>query len=256
MLEKINNTQLGYLDIGFGENCLFLHGNRDCKEVFKRMIPFLKNEYHMMFMDYRGHGESDICIDGFGYDQFILDIDTLLCEKNVKKINLIGHSLGGVLSLLYYLKFPEKVNSIVLMGTSSHFVSKFKRPKRGTVITQSCIKDTNALAKPFFFTPTNKDVEKEIVNNWSNLSATTHENMIKMGHIDLRCMLEQVKCNVLLIVGGQDKICSVEEGEYMNSKIPNSSLKIIPNTGHYMFMENPQMTSSLINEFLGKFHKQ
>jgi pimeloyl-ACP methyl ester carboxylesterase len=252
MNHEFNGINFSIYEKGEGDICLFLHGNRDRKEVFQYLIPYLDGQFHLIFLDLRGHGDTDAPFEGYSYDQFLNDINALIEYKEIRTFNLIGHSLGGVLSILYALKYPEKIKNLILMGTSAHFVPKFKRPPMGTTITEEMIKITNENAAPYFFLPEFNEVQTEILSNWSKVPSYVHEKMIQMGHPDLREKIKEIKKPTLLIVGEKDKICTQEDGIFIHEQIKGSELEVIKDSAHFMFMERPKEVSDKILSFLKK----
>ncbi len=250
MKHNLNGIKFSFFEKGEGEHCLLLHGNRDRKEVFRYMVPYLEGRCHLMLFDLRGHGDTEKPVEGYTYDQFLYDIDAFVEYKNIKTFNLIGHSLGGVLSILYTLKYPEKVKRLILMGTSAYFVPKFKRPAIGTLVTEKLIGITNRNAAPYFFLPEFKEVEDEILSNWSKVPPHVHESMIRMGHPDLREKIKEISKPTLLIVGEKDRISTMDDVSFIHEQINGSQLKVIKDSGHFVFMERSKEVSDTILSFL------
>jgi len=248
---NINGTQIAVKEYGTGqEHCLLLHGNRDRKEVFESLANQMAEKYHIVTMDYRGHGQSKVSISGYDYSQFVADIDAVLEALDMHCVNMIGHSLGGVLAVLYQQKYPKKVKQLVLLGTSPYFKSSFQRQKRGEAITPQKIKETNEAAEPYFFSAGHEQVKKFILANWEQLPAYVHEKMIAMGHTDISPLLEKIMCRVLLVIGDLDKICTIDTAEEMKQKMKEARLAVIKDADHYMFMEKPLETAQQIQLFL------
>lgn len=246
---KLTNIKFAYEENGTGDTCLFLHGSRDRKEVFGRLTSAIK-DYHMLRLDFRGHGETDKPFTGYDYNQFLHDIEQFLNYKKVETLNIIGHSLGAVLAILFALQFKRRVKKLVLMGAHSHFKPKFKRPKTEDIIDQSLIEKINVGAVPFFFLPQYKHVQTEVLANWSRVPPHVHKGLINMGHPDLRNLVGKIDVPTLLIFGEKDRISSCKEGRFLAKQIKNSKLAIISDTGHFMFMEKPKVVAQEILKFL------
>jgi len=246
----LNHVSFAYKEAGSGFATLFLHGSRDRKEVFDSLIPFLKNDLRVLFMDLRSHGDSEVTQSGFSYEQFVDDIHQLIRGKKIQQLNLVGHSLGGVLTLLFSLQHPELIHKIVLLGTSASFVPKFKRPISGSVINAKIIEETNLQAMPFFFLPEFPHVQEFILAHWSRMHPSVHERLIKMGHFDCRSSLEKINVPTLIVCGEKDRICPIESGQLLHKQISGSVLKVIEGTGHFMFMEKPTEVARELLSFL------
>jgi len=250
---QIRDSVYSYFETGSGEYCLFLHGSRDRKEVFRCLIPYLEKHYKLIFIDLLGHGDTDKPREGYTFDRIITDIEEFVRLKGINHLNLIGHSLGGILSILFTLKHTDLVKKLVLLGVSPHFIPKFKRPAKIDIINKTTIENVNEAAAPFFFLPEYENVKHEILENWSLILPHVHANLIKMGHPDLRLKVKDITCPTLLVFGQKDRIATCEEGLYLNQQISNSRLIIIENTAHFMFMEQSKKVSEEISNFLATY---
>ncbi|MCZ6853012.1 MAG: alpha/beta hydrolase [Gammaproteobacteria bacterium] len=93
---------------------LLVHGGRDHCRNWDWVAEQLRDDYHIIAPDLRGHGDSQWVIGG-GYNQidYVYDIAQLLNQKKMTPTTIIGHSLGGSISLLYTGLYPETVAKLV-----------------------------------------------------------------------------------------------------------------------------------------------
>ena len=93
---------------------LLVHGGRDHCRNWDWVAERLRDDYHIIAPDLRGHGDSQWIIGG-SYNQidYVYDIAHLLNQKKMTPVTIIGHSLGGSISLLYSGLFPETVAKLV-----------------------------------------------------------------------------------------------------------------------------------------------
>lgn len=245
----INDVSFSYIECGNGEPCLCLHGSRDRKDYFDGIMKIMSDKYHLIAIDFRGHGDTEKTDKGYNFPQFVNDIVIFLQKKKIKQINLIGHSLGGVISLLLAYKYPYIVKKIVLIGSVISFSAQFRRPKVNERISQKDIEETNKNAFPYFFMREYKDIAQQVLDNWSQIPPHVHESLIRMGHFDLDSVVSSIRHKILLIYGDEDKISSKEARFEMLSKLKNSTIKSINNAGHFVFMEKPIEVSKLILNF-------
>lgn len=151
------------------------------------------------------------------------------CNNINEKIDLCGLSLGGILALNYAMDFPEKVNSLVLIGTP------YKVPKIMFSI-QNMI---------FRFLP------KSIFVNMAFDKKDTFILGNTMKELDFSNSLQKVKCPTLIICGEEDN-ANIKSADYLSKNIKNAELKIITNTGHIVNEENPRELSKLLIEYWKK----
>lgn len=247
---KTKGIRLFYSCQGTGEAVLCLHGNRDSSEVFRELAGVLGTHYQVLCADLRGHGQSEYTGPAFTLEDMVDDLIRLLDERGLKKVTLIGHSLGSTLALLLAAREPERVNKLVLMGAAATFKVPFKRPDQGEEITPDTVRQTNAAAVPFFFTEGHAEVQQRILEGWSQLPAATHRLMIQIRHPDLRPVLQGIKQRTLIVTGQEDRITPLSKALELNRYLPDSRMLAVPGTGHFMFLEEPAVVSEAVLSFL------
>ena len=108
--------RLHYVDWGNEDAppLLLVHGGRDHCRNWDWVAEALRDDYHIVAPDLRGHGDSQWVIGG-GYNQidYVYDVAQLLNQKKTTPATVIGHSLGGSISLLYSGLFPKTVTKLV-----------------------------------------------------------------------------------------------------------------------------------------------
>ena len=108
--------RLHYVDWGNQEAppLLLVHGGRDHCRNWDWVAEALREEYHIIAPDLRGHGDSQWMLGGsYGLSDYVYDIAQLLHQTKLQPIKIIGHSLGGVVSLQYTGLFPNTVEKVV-----------------------------------------------------------------------------------------------------------------------------------------------
>lgn len=110
------NIDLYYREKGKGEVLVLLHGNSDSSKYFVNQIEFFKDNYRVIALDTRGHGNSPRGDMAFTISQFADDLNNFLNKLNIDKINLLGFSDGANIAMKFALKYPEKLNALILDG--------------------------------------------------------------------------------------------------------------------------------------------
>ena len=134
---------------------------------------------------------------------------TEYCNMNDGQINLCGISLGGILALNYTLDFPDKVKSLVLIGTP-HKIPKVMFSIQNIV---------------FRFLP------KSMFENMAFNKKDTFILGNSMKELDFSNIVNRIKCPTLVICGKKDST-NIKSAYYLSENIQNAKLKIIENTGH------------------------
>lgn len=150
------------------------------------------------------------------------------CNSFNEKINLVGLSLGGILAIDYIAEFPEKVNSIILIGTP------YEIPK--TIFTIQ-----NIIYK---FMP------KRIFEKISCPKKDMIRLLKSMSELSIPDKAPNIKCNTLIICGEKEKDnINMKSAKQLNKVIQNSKFKIIENAGHEVNIDNPKELANIINDF-------
>ncbi len=170
--------------------------------------------------------------------------------KGYDKVNVLGNSLGGHITLLYALAHPEKVNSVILTGSSGLFENTLGStfPKRGDYeFIRKKTADT-------FYDPevATKDLVDEVydtVNDRNKAIRIVATAKSAVRH-NLGDKLHNIKKPTLLVWGRQDNVTPIFVGEKFNELIEGSKLEIVEECGHAPMMEKPDDFNKVLETFL------
>ncbi len=113
--------RLHYLDWGNEDAppLLLVHGNRDHCHNWDWVAEALRDHYHILAPDFRGHGDSAwVYGSGYSHSEYVYDLAQLIHQQHLAPLNIIAHSLGGGVALRYAGVYPENINKmIVVEGT-------------------------------------------------------------------------------------------------------------------------------------------
>jgi pimeloyl-ACP methyl ester carboxylesterase len=113
---------------------LLVHGGRDHCRNWDWVAERLRDRYHIIAPDLRGHGDSEWA-DGGGYNEinYVYDIAQLVRQKSMAPVTIIAHSLGGSIALLYSGLFPETVRKVVAIEGLGPSPEMLKRMRETTI---------------------------------------------------------------------------------------------------------------------------
>lgn len=148
------------------------------------------------------------------------------CNEFDGQIHLCGLSLGGILALNFVLDFPQKVKTLVLIGTP------YKVPKVAFSF-QNII---------FRFLP------KSIFETMAFDKKNTFALGDTMKNLDFSDRVKNIKCPTLILCGKKDS-ANMKSADYLSQSIRSAELKIIENTGHVINEENPKALANILNEY-------
>jgi len=95
---------------------LLVHGGRDHCRSWDAIARALRPHFHVLAPDLRGHGDSDWAKGGsYSLTEYVYDLSRLARHLYARQVTIIGHSMGGMVGLIYAGTFPEQVSSLVVL---------------------------------------------------------------------------------------------------------------------------------------------
>ncbi len=110
--------RLHYLDWGNAdaEPLLLVHGNRDHCHNWDWVAQALRDDYHIVSPDFRGHGDSEwVWGSAYSHSEYVYDLAQLIHQQNLAPVTIIAHSLGGGVALRYAGIYPENIKKMVVI---------------------------------------------------------------------------------------------------------------------------------------------
>ncbi|MCH2187297.1 alpha/beta hydrolase, partial [Myxococcota bacterium] len=118
----LKEMTIGYDDCGLrvGRPLLMVHGFTGHRDDFEGVRDTLAAERRVLIPDLRGHGDSGrgTEIKHYGFGRVIEDLCGLLDHLGIEEVDLLGHSMGGMIALRFALACPERVHSLIAMNTT------------------------------------------------------------------------------------------------------------------------------------------
>ena len=108
--------RLRYVDYGRADTPLLvlIHGGRDHARSWDFVAAALRDRYHVVAPDLRGHGDSAWAVGSqYAMPDYLLDLNQLLRHIGIRPVILVGHSLGGAIALQYAGTYPDRVSAVV-----------------------------------------------------------------------------------------------------------------------------------------------
>src|SRR5436190_19078367 len=114
-----NNVKLHYLDWGgAGETLLFLHGMGDTAHIYDQLAPKFTNQFRVLGLTRRGHGESEIPETGYDTATLVEDIRQFLDSMKIKRAVLVGHSFAGDELSRFAVVHPDHVIKVIYFDSA------------------------------------------------------------------------------------------------------------------------------------------
>ncbi|MFN3918299.1 MAG: alpha/beta fold hydrolase [Flavobacteriales bacterium] len=249
--QLVKEGEFTYLEKGEGPVLLLLHGLFGALSNFNDVIDHFSNRYKVVIPMLPLY---EMPILTTGVSSLAKFVERFVEHKKFDKVMLLGNSLGGHVSLVYSLKHPEKVDKMILTGSSGLYENAFggSFPRRGD---KEYLRQKIALT---FYDPTM--VTDQLVDECHE-AVTNRDKVIRILALaksairhNMAKELGNYKMPVCLIWGKNDTITPPEVAEEFNTKIENSTLFWIDKCGHAPMMEHPKEFNQILENWLNTFH--
>lgn len=225
-MEKIiyvNQCRINLTIEGSGEPLLFLHGNGEDHNYFQQQREVFNKQFQCIYMDSRGHGESDLGTSGLSLNLMADDVIKVVEELNLSSVNGLGFSDGANIAILAALKQPHIFKKIILNGANINP----KGLKTSVYLT---------MLKEYM---TVRGIKKEL------LSLMINEPQLRFDD------LKKIQSPTLVIAGEKDMI-KTSHTKMIAATLPNAQLAIIPNADHFCAFKQALTFNEIVLDFLNK----
>ena len=219
---------------GSGPAILMTHGFTGSSADFAKLVAPLGRSHTVITWDLRGHGKSDSPADPAAYsiEISLRDMAALLDRAGAERAVLVGHSLGGYLSLAFHLAHPERVSALVLIGTGPGYRKDEARAGWNEMV------ETRA-----------HGLEKQGPDSIGLVHAA--RGILAQRDAKVIESLPSIRVPTLVAVGENDKPF-LAGSRYMAEKIPGAELAVIPGAGHSPNLSKPVEFHRALEAFLAR----
>lgn len=274
----INGTTLFTKTLGSGDPIVVLHGGPGFDH--RQFLPYvweLAAGHQVILYDQRGTGLSSGPVDSttINIETFITDLEGIREAFGIERMNLVGHSWGGILAMHYALRHQDKLKSLVLCSTAASIESfgemyanyTANRTEADAALLEEIYasdgyrsQDPAAIErfwriyfKPYFADPAYADsLDLQFTaNTIENMDAVAGYIMRSIGEFDLHEDLNSLHCPTLIIHGDADPMPATY-ARRVHESIAGSELVIAENAGHWLFVDATGVFRDSILGFLDR----
>ena len=260
---KFKSIDISFTDEGKGKAVVFLHGFLASKEMWKSFATDLSKTQRVITIDLLGHGKTACLSYIHTMEEMAEAVEAVLEHLKLRKYFLVGHSLGGYVSLALAENNPDKLRGLVMFHSTAKADSKQKKSDRARAI--KIVKRNAKLfineAIPNLFNTEYKPYKRGI-DQIKKLSLSTSKQGVVAAlegmkiRLDREIIVKFAPYPVLYIIGKKDNILPFKE-LVAQAKLPEkSSCLLLDKVGHMGFIEAKKETYEAIKKFVAKtiFH--
>ena len=221
-------------------------------------MSYLGQYYRTYAMDFWGFGESGKKRDTYAVQDFVSLVDQFMEQLGIVRSPLVGHSMGGTVSLSVAIRYPERVSKVVvvgspIVGSSLAPLLKLAGYRFNAFMLFNMMGPFRAFMKYYYSHVICSDPRFPQMMD-RDLSKTTLESFLlsiaSLRRTDLRPMLNQVKVPALGMYGDVDKVVHPMQWQPMQAGIPHAQIVRFAKAGHFPMLEEPQVFAQKLKAFL------
>ena len=263
MTEKFimaGTTPVHVADSGKGERCVvLLHGYLESMLVWDEFIDLLKDHVRVVVIDLPGHGVSVVSGEVHTMEYLAECVAEAMKALGIDRYSVVGHSMGGYVALAMAELYPSRLNSVVLLAstTSADSQEKCDRRRREIELIKAGKKNTLARLVPHAgFAPENAKRLKDYIEDIGELILLTEDEgviAILGGMIERQSrgdMLRDSGIPHMFIFGRHDYYIPVDVAEEMIAADPTAKVLWLEHSGHMAFYEEPELLAGAILEMV------
>lgn len=254
------NGKINAYSKGKGRCIVLLHGFLGSSKVWEKVLPYLSKSFKVVLIDLPGHGKSDC----FGYahsiEQMADAVHSVLKKLRIKKCVIVGHSMGGYVSLSFAQKYPEYIAGLCLLHSTAYPDSEEKKKDRNRAIS-IIKKNPKVFIRPMIknlFSKKNLPYLKEEVKLATDIALQTSSQGIIAALIGMRDrpsylnVLKNAEYPVMMVIGKYDNVLPAEKLLEQYQMIKNKHLLYLEYDGHFSQLESPRAVGKALRKFARK----
>jgi pimeloyl-ACP methyl ester carboxylesterase len=229
------------------EFLLFIHGAGGGEYTWSYQKGFFEKRFNPIIIELPGHGESE----GEGEDEigkYAEDIRVFLKTMGLRKVFLVGHSMGGAIVQTLALTQPEVIKGIVLVGTG---VKLKVLPMILDGIKNNFKETIQTITRFAYSRKVSSDlIERGISDMMRCRPEVLYGDFLACDRFDLMNDIEKIDLPTLVLCGNEDEMTPVKYSQLLHQRIKGSKLEILPNAGHMAMIESPEAFNEKVREFI------
>ncbi|SEF52330.1 Pimeloyl-ACP methyl ester carboxylesterase [Caloramator fervidus] len=248
MFIKIDGLDIYYKKAGSGKKVILLHGWGGRADSFLPVFNYLSTKFEVYAIDFPGFGLSSLPPKPWGVLDYTQMLYKFFEKLQIDKASLVGHSFGGRVSIMFSSLYPERVEKVVLVDSAGVL------PKRTWRYYLKVYKFKLLKKLYLLFNGNNKEAVEKFYRKYGSKdyknAGPLRETLVKVVNEDLRGYLPKIKAPTLLVWGEKDEDTPLYMAKIMENEIPNASLVVFKEAGHFSYLDNINEFNAIVSNFL------
>ena len=256
----VGNYQIHYVDEGEGFPILLIHGLAGDHTAWYPQIEAWRSRHRVLATDTRGAGRSTQVDEPVTIRELAMDLLAVLDHAGVETCHLIGRSMGGFLAQHIAFAAPERIRSLVMLASAAKvdpLAARLLTNMRdalewtGSWAAHAAHSVPNFVSQRFFIeNPDRIQAIETLIGGEQRMQACyVRQSHACLAH-DTLDRLHEIACPVLLMAGGQDRLCGANALRSMAERLPDCDSEVFEDSSHFFLMEEPERFMARIDGWL------
>ncbi|MBP1464397.1 alpha/beta fold hydrolase [Candidatus Chloroploca sp. M-50] len=254
-----------------GQICLLIHGWSSSWYAMSPLLPILSRRFHCLAVDLPGYGNSERLPTRTTIMRYVDLLAKLVQEFTDSPATLIGHSMGGMISITMALRYPQLIDRMVLLAPTisgqlsawiTYAIAPITMLERHTIADRlvsamepSLLRITDRLMRPASFAERSAISEADYLRLRADArrpgqGRVRAECYTAMRDNDLRGRLRNLETPALVIWGAEDNTVPLRDAGVVADEWVGADLRIVPKAGHWPQFETPEFTWRMLASYL------
>jgi pimeloyl-ACP methyl ester carboxylesterase len=259
MYAETTGGRIYFEEEGQGPPVVFVHGLGATGNVWYGVRTVLKKQFRVVVLDLPGSGRSEKREPRYSMAGWTRQLHELVQHLQLPRFVLVGHSMGTVLVQMFAAEYPERLAGLVLCGPILELSEARKqafRQRIDTVLQEGMLAVADGVVTGALSASTRESpsplpglVREMLLANDPAHYAAQCRALIESS---AREALPRIRCPVLILEGDQDVVTPMNTCQEILAALPQAQLRVIPTTGHWTMLEQPQFVVAALLEFFGR----
>jgi pimeloyl-ACP methyl ester carboxylesterase len=242
---------------GRGRPVILLHGWLGSWGLWQETMTYLGQYYRTYALDFWGFGESGKKRNTYQVQDFVSLVEQFMDKLGIAQAPLVGHSMGGTVSLSVALQYPERVKKVVIIGSpvvgsslalplklaGYRYIAFLLFNMFGMFRTVMRAASPMICSDPRFPGMMDRDLSKTTLESFL-------VSIASLRRTDLRPRICEIEVPVMGMFGDRDNIVSPRQWQALQQGLPSSRIERFPKAGHFIMLDEPKVFTQTLKEFL------
>jgi pimeloyl-ACP methyl ester carboxylesterase len=258
---KIKESSMYYKEYGSGEPLLLIAGLASDSQSWLPIVNRLSKHFRVIIFDNRGVGRSDSNNDGITIEIMTNDCVRLINHLGYSKVNILGHSMGGIIAMDMAINFPDMVDKLIVEASAPQLNN------RNIELFNDWVNYLNEGMKkelwfknifywifsPVFFNNIhvlNQAIELSVNYPYPQSDTSFKNQVLAITTFSCLSKVKKIKSPTLIVFGELDLLFPPLETETLFKDIVHKSISVVPKAAHSVHIDNPEYFIETVLNFL------